>query len=908
MKKRSSAYSLVIVMLTLGLLIVAITTLVAFLEVGVKTSSDSVERRRVFYVCDGMTRIVAQVLQTFMRTATLAPGVAGATALKTYLERSDVGGSAQLEKLVPDGFELITYDIDNYSHVGDAVPVPSGTFAGLVGKEDKLRLTIQARRADGRFTCSTKQELSLSQIGLFQMTMWSALPQTRFYFSSPAAFPSVLAVSGRVHAQGDLLINAGPDTAGTAYADRISAAGRLKSYACADNNSARQFRVATADISPPVDDGTEMSDAIATNKVKDPLAQACVDADWLGASGVSSVSERAADRRIGVEPLRLPLPTSTPNDPLRFLIEPVAKDPTVDETERHRYAYKADLRIIDGVWYLADVLNRADWPGKPIWSDHPGHVVASFVVNGATKNIEVGQDDLARAEPLGRGWGAFLPRSFSPYGYSVGTKVLASNALPSAITRFALSYGETGGNLPLTGDFSGQPIASGIFLPFAPGFGLPKRPVVASPSCTRTLPSPSVAIAPSTNYGSTSQVHFCPAPWGTTSMYLTSASWGFHDPGLSLSKSGATTYLSSTALAKSYGNVLPININLMGLSAALSTVAGRELGSYFVGRPFNGVIWISSKWPGAWTQSPTADPWEEQLAQPIEPAPADRPAVPPHFYIPGQPRSAVAADPVAAYPALPFPLCSESRAGETYIDADFQIPSCSASYYSATRDVNGRLHAAYPNAVRITGTYDSVFTGDTADLRAKFPNGLTIATNLPAYIAGDYNTFKPAALTAAAAPVADWTPFAVAADSVTLLTRTFRDADAGWFTDGVITASNNPHIFNVAIVTGVGKGRGTCTSASDRCGDNVLSGVRIMENFATAQTLQVNGSIVVGYHSRFSDPSTPLASPTMVTPADTVNWPGSLQFNFDHNLNRVDKQPPGTEALGIQSIKQWERD
>lgn len=888
-------YSLVIVLLTLGLVIVAITSLMTFLEVGVRTSADSVERRRMFYVCDGMTRIVGEVLRGFMQTATLAPGEAGSAALRAYIERSDVGGSANLEKLMPDGFVLNRYAITDYVNVGDAVPVPSGPFAGMVGKEDKVRLEIEARRADGRFTCATRQELALTQVGLFQMTFWSALPKTRLWFSSDGA-DSLLGFTGRMHANGDLDISEGPDAAhvvGRLYVENITASGTIRGT-CGEG-ATQAALVAKESLwsgaGPPLTGlsaGTDTRLLEPGDTPDNPLTNyPCTDADWLAAIG--TLSKSLGDRRSGVQPLSLPLPTTaaTAGDPLRFIIEPVLNDAAVDERERHKLAYKADLRIINGVWYLANPANRGDWPGTPIWSDHPGSKTERFQVGGTVVEKKVGQDDLR----LARGWGLSMPRKFSPYGYVPGVAPAGATLVGGLPTQaFPIVYGTA--NRAVDG---GAPTHTGVL-----NTGVADTSVL----CTRVAPVPPADVDfPFTDVGSSNTC----AGWTQTATLLSGASMGFQDVTLTQKYTGAAFEPYHDDLVKEgTGNILPINFHVGAFLDALATTTGRELGAYFVGRRFNGIVWIASRWPtcpgpGCPAPAPveTRNSWthpEPIYSKGPDPGVALRPTVPVRYYFgtTGDPEDTL----TAAYPPLPYPLCSDTL-NAPYIDPAFAVHRCSSPAYSITRDPGGTAHAGYPNALLVTGA-------------SSISRPLTIATNLPAYVVGDVNTGSPAADTPGTRGGAGWVPFAVAADNVALLSSSFIPAARPWWNRHRRLAPPINTTFHVALLTGTAPGTGDCTMTGTLCGASATTAFRTMEAWGVgAFTLRLRGSIVVGHQAKYTNPGGPKAHQEIIGPpgpTKALAWPSAFIVSFDHNLDSLANQPPGTEALGIQSVRQWERD
>lgn len=894
--REERGYSLVVVMLTLGLVTVALFCLLAFLEAGVKTSADNIERRKMFYVCDGMTRIVAETLQGFMRTATLAPGVAGETALKTYLESAGVGGGPQLPNLVPEGFLLESYSIDDYVPVGDAVPVPTGAFSGMAGKEDQLRLFVSAKRADGKFGCTVTQSIALTQIGMFQMTLWSALPKTTLLHNTGGT-DALFGVSGRVHTQGDLYLAEGADPArnnGVAFIEKLTSAGRIAGT-CGGGVS-NPFLIAKAELTTVPLTGVlargepdllEVGDA-----TPNPLVAQPCDVDpavWIAAAG--QTNDHVADVRFGIEPLKLPLPVpaSEAEDPLRYLIEAPAADPAVDERERHRFAYKADLRIIDGVWYLANPANRGDWPGTPIWSDHPGHATALF--RGHASAIAVGQDDIRTA----RGWVA-TPRFYSPYGYDPVTKTLQGDAFR------AVSYGTSGSGF-VTGltDDPADPLGSARVGQ--------NPPPATSVFCTRAIPPGYPAATTLVDHHALGIP--CGAPWTATGYTLAAARWGFQDVTLTVNRATGS-FFDQAIIEHGYGNILPINFSVQGLTNALArTLDKGELGYYFggaggAGRVFNGVVWISSRWPkNAPADVATDSSWttpEPLLVLP--PEPSFTPLVPPRHYLAGRQTtgSLPLSVPLTSHPPLPYPLCSDS-VGLSYDDLGFQVHPCSGDPYTVIRHAD-HAHGAYPNALRIQNA-------DRVSDPARLPFGLTIATDLPVYLVGNVNNALAAPAPRPGSPRAlNWRPFAVAADNVVLLSRLFADQSRPWWNQAESRPTPQSSVYNVSILTGVGKGTGSCAAGDKLCGDSVQTGVRWMEDWgAVVRVIEFNGSIVLGYHAKNSDPGFPYGTQEFqgITGA-LFSAPSAFNLLFDHHLDRLQNQPPGTEALGIQSIRQWERD
>ena len=102
----------------------------------------------------------------------------------------------------------------------------------------------------------------------------------------------------------------------------------------------------------------------------------------LGSSAGGVVGLFSASGRNAPLTLPSPIPPRAPiNDPDRFVpFVPLRGDlkflvsrpgSTGHIAKADVYAYLADLRIIDGEWYLKDLADPMAWPGTLIWSDHP---------------------------------------------------------------------------------------------------------------------------------------------------------------------------------------------------------------------------------------------------------------------------------------------------------------------------------------------------------------------------------------------------------------------------------------------------------------------------------------------------------------------------------------------------------
>jgi hypothetical protein len=149
----------------------------------------------------------------------------------------------------------------------------------------------------------------------------------------------------------------------------------------------------------------------------------------------------AADGRTVLQ--QMTASSSRPNN--RFLVEPVLAGRDPAGFSRNKLADKAQIRIIDGVWYVKDpgadnsldkVEDDGPWPGIPIWSDHPGEFTTLDPTMGVegiegTRRLQVGQADIRRFldtsdDPrlAGAKWSQRLairasptPRRFSHYAF-----------------------------------------------------------------------------------------------------------------------------------------------------------------------------------------------------------------------------------------------------------------------------------------------------------------------------------------------------------------------------------------------------------------------------------------------------------------------------------------------------------
>jgi len=223
-----------------------------------------------------------------------------------------------------------------------------------------------------------------------------------------------------------------------------------------------------------------------------------------------------------------------------------------------RLAEKADIVVVDGVWY-----NNRDkarpWPGVPLWSDRPGsavdHVSPADAIVDSTAKVGIGDLGFAPSE---------FPQLFSWYDRSSATTVIRSQ-----LTGGVLSYGPLA-VLP-TGTSCASDADCGGFECF--------RPTSAAGTCQRLEPGlwPAPALGCGDDFQGVSQCN-----GGSADAVVDGARSGFRDD---------------------ERNILPVNLNLEALARAVlatdATTDKNELGQVLGGPGnFNGVIYVTGRFSG----------------------------------------------------------------------------------------------------------------------------------------------------------------------------------------------------------------------------------------------------------------------------------------------------------------------
>lgn len=797
-------------------------TLLARLSTSMQTTTDILHRRQAFYAAEGMTRLVIKEVEGYLLE-------------NRNPSAEELMDEANIPRPTLPGFTLVDFSIAPAGDTFDG-PIPNGPFRGMFAQQKPIDLHLSTRRDGSEVVGDIDLRVNLGHISLFQFFVFA----DEYIEIYPGATMTIN--PGRVHANADLCMGATTpfQVEKVTSAERILAGGT----GCRRENG----------------NGFHIWDGSAYEKMTPNNANGCVDCDHTGldwsAYALDVWKGNVQDRAHGVPSLRLPVRGSTPTqagqdaggnlmingNSLRMLVDPVQPgDP--DKVREQRYAWKADLRIIDGVWYL----NDGTWPGQPIWSDHPGSYVTRDAEGLEGGGLQaVGQADLAARY----GW-TTPPRRYSFYEYQLANQSISADPagvisygslFRQSATSWVPGFWATGPGTRTTTDVDTLP--RGYFCD----------------GCNGATCNDAVALRDST-------VAYCQhqdtaGVWQSqiASQYLQATRGGFTDHRI-------------RAKDPTYAAILPINFDVAQFAAALQDTSPGELGSWFEDRPFNGIVYIAGSWPGVLSGMPD----ERAPRWPAQGALSDL----------GQ---AATYNTTRVHRALPRYLCSDSLGyvpgvvrtplsgpASNLLPTDgyepwFVVPSCSDAVSPA----------ADPNAVRI-------INAATLD-PATFPAGLSIVTHLPMYMLGDANT--------GSMPAGDaddpWLPFMVGADAVVLLSRAWNDNASPWSdTNNSNSRTADTTQWNFQYIGGIVQ-----TVDANAYSGGIENYPRFMEKWAGKSAI-IRGSLVVGFNSIYN--YYPWNSTNTVYAAPSRDW------GFDPHLRILSNQPPGAPMMAVHSISRMER-
>lgn len=857
------------------------------------TSSETsqwLEKKRTEYFNEGMNTIAKETLKKFISDDPTASAQSINDNLNTVL--GDLATNT--------GYKLDKLEISAMTDL-PAAPLPNGAFRGLVVPQRlvdyNLKVTKETTHFKAPISSSSSVSMNLFQVSMFQFMAFSDLDFID-YHPGPR-----MNLYGRVHANGDICLSGSTDGL---WISQLTSAAKVMLH----SNSKCQYPADYSSYNVFVS-STGINQNFMT--MRSGADSGCTNCNSTGKNWGQYARDRwgghLEDSSHGITPIRLPFaktawtqmsfkdgrPTdnssgkrSDNHGKLRFLIDPVNPynlDSTA--TRNLRFSEIADIRIIDGVWFIKNPDDPLQWPGLPIWSDHPGKVANLNSVN-AYQMQNVGQQDIRDLwASKGRPWASVAgfvqpPRLFSYYEYNPQTGRL------SADNEGVLSYG----SLARTGN---------VARPLSPGFFTPNTPINVHDLCNGERVSRNGGPELQSILAATAQClsnGVLPAPpvampflLPMNSRILASTRGGFRNPHTFLLSRG------TTAEREGRSRVFPKNFDVAALQIALQNANPGELGTYFgdttsfMKRRFNGVVYISSSWPGALTgfqssdnrYAPTQAPFQGGTA-------ANNPAV--FTGLAGRLTPAQAAPLHASQQqALPYTFCSDAPAdgglAGTALDdsGGFKIPFCSD--YLQINPTDAIKIAAYPNAVRI-------INGANFD-RTILTKGLTIASNLGVYIAGDYNTSSNVAENAP-----DWVPALVAGDQILVQSNAWEDRGGNWADPLTSYTNRNASTtrLHTAFLTGWTKHPDPNGGAANSVAANTFPGQ--METWA-GDELQIWGAFVFGFYPTYLRHG-------IATSRGGISAynPPTRNFNYDPHFVLMANQPPGSPLFPIAGTRNIE--
>jgi hypothetical protein len=851
---RGGAELVMVVFMTSALAVATIVTL-NLVGTAMTSTGQFIQNKKALYAAEGGIRMVQKLSQTYL--ADNPCGSTTAASLQTCSGQLSEYIAAQIKNITMGSYQFSLVQ-SNIISENQNQEISAGPFVGMDAQLSSVTFGLQATNGSGNSSATVYQTSQIGMIKLFQFFLFL----DNYVNWNPGATQNV---TGHVHSNATMCLGGSSMLSLT----QVTSAGQI--YNLANSNC----RAATGGSNIQVSTNGNLTNTAALLNGAD---SGCINCGGTGQAWNDYATARwngfLQDQSMGVPNLQLPgMDTNVPaqegydtggnkitnNGSLRILVDPLLPTDT-GLVATTKLSYQADIRIINGVWYLKDINNPNNWPGIPIWSDHPGSFTTTNEqgIEGSA-GLAVGQDDLR----IARGWPR-TPQNFSYYAYdSVNQKLSGSSGV--------ISYGN------LYRDASGTPI---VWRPgqWSPGNNKTLCPIPATQRCTNCSTSGTV----SNTYGimdATQTPMICSD--GTTPVTL--------DISTSLLNATRGGFMNGHAQGAVNGSnqmahQLPMNFDMANFEIALNNPIAGELGSYFqsgglMGRPFNGIVYITNTWNGSLQGT-------DGTTTPLNP--------------PAQGSQTDASQPLAItqpngsqtnQQALPFELCTNATANPptTTVHAGqqfdgtatgvFKIPTCS-SYALGTGTIKAR-----PTQVRIINGSN---LSPTANPNT-FSNGVSIVTSLPAYVLGDFNTSS----VVTSATVTPWVASMIASDFISTLSNAWDDQNSPWGGNYYTRNATNT-TYNVAFLVGymteAVNGAGGTTAAD-------LNNITRYNEDWTGKSDTINGSIVFGFNSIYfhyiNNPGT-----------DTYEPPNRF-WSFDPHLANTYSQPPGTPSFYVYSVQNW---
>ncbi len=757
--------------------------------------------------------------------------------MQTYL-------NDEIKKRISPTFEIKQFKLQ-YSGAVEYGPVVSGPFNGIDAEIRKMFITMTVGS-----TIDNSPNLKNSSISL--ETTLASVPVTEFtLFSTSNIFSAIggqaIEYSGRIHANGSVSL-AGSDQSLKVRGSVTSADRVIHPQLVFFNIAPWQTNVALAPA--------YLDSSLTPMKVSG--SSGCADCDGTGVSWGAYAQQRwngqIQDKYHKVVPLNfktLETPVAQ-NESSRFVIEPVR--PRENLARKEKLAYKADIRIVNGVWYLKNPENEDEWPGIAVWSDHPGSFT-TWDDDGIERIQAVGQEDiqnrLNEKGPINNRWPAgTIPKKFSFYPYDNAAKTIIDFTSGSETASPMVSYG-------------GLYRKSGSTATWLPGHYANSSLCNANETCVNGCNNlvTSVKDTITCKNNSTGVETLISHPLVNV---------------LNATRSGFRVgFIQEAAFGKdAKSKMWPMNFDVSALQNALQCQSGDhpgELGCYFgssrfMKRPFNGIIYIANTWDGQnrLTGIPQRAPY---MQDDVESNSGLRAEGGGFLAFPGSTRDSRQPVPhVAAQGQLPFQLCSTSKAGEPFTTYQFVIPNCAD--YKNHKTIKSRI-----NSVRLIN-----FSTVSADV---LPKGLTIATNLPIFTVGDVNSLA----NVSSATATPWLPILIAGDFYVPFSNSWNDSYARWDLktgDSQISSLRNASLTTIHAATSP-----TIVYYNENWSGQSLNKIGPHINFAGSYR-------TVYWQERF-----------FFYGPNTYYNPGVIYYKEDPHYRFRQNQPPGIPMLNLFTINTW---
>jgi hypothetical protein len=882
---RRHGYALPLVLTVLALLGLGFGSVIFVL-----TSSVSETRRvqgnlRAFYACDSAIRIASAVAQNVVlanpkltpeevstmamdavcQTAGSCLGTRTSCPSCTY-RASDPGLPAGPDALMPDTANMELFSLRVFPMVSSRA-IQFGAFRDLNALQSLVAISTQGVDLATGTVASARDSFSVASISPFQLMAFSTAPLS-WAPLGPRPAPSSTTSMGRlgpsVYAGGALSLNSGGGT-------RLDL---LRAVAVGSLSGAGSTRIWDANVGTPGFLPLTGPDERRAFSIRTPLK-------LIATPG----------RTPGQPPAEAP--TSA-----RWLLDPPG--PADNEAAiQAKLAAQADIRIIDGVWFIKpppDDTVTPPWPGIPVWSDRAGNGVRPSTLEEQTLMSadpaspgvdlpDIGQQDLATRHS----WPS-TPRRFSYYEADGAGRRVETGSSGGREGVGVVSYGALsvrGGRL-LPGFFSsgnGGPSIGPVCVNGANGFS---RFLPFDENCRASDPGRSVALG-----------------------LMEGARQGFRDV--------SAAQAAPQSPPAMHPNVLPMNLDVAQLLEALLDGRKGELGSYFCGvadatnpapgcRAFNGIVYVTATWPGALkglvdAAVPDRAPLQGSEAGIVEPLQPPGTFQNRRYWLPRQLCGAKGLEHTTLSPrshdgAGVFPIVGCDPTTNSPFQRAYVEPSGPRAGVNALRIINGRDLSALLNLQPLAD-------GSTRRGRLGRLGGLTIVSSLPVYVYGDWNvvpgpTIPDPALvcpTTGALPAGCGFPLTlVGGDRLTFQSRVgachpgnpgFNDSCSRWTDGGGGSTSASQTFYFGAFMSGL-------SPTVPR--ENVEKLFRVMEHWPTTganrATLNVVGSMFAVGRSIYQP------EPQRGSPAPVFDW------RFQNALSGLD-QPPGAPRFVVGVTSRW---